>query len=111
MEPRRNVLEIFAEALHDRDRVARHSVIGCPCTPAKQRKNGKDDDAARAPGRHDLLQPILAVSDQVFKIGTGFGPAIPGVALAAALPWHRNVLSRAAPERFESERVFGPAWI
>ena len=33
MQSRRNVFEIFAEALHDGDGIARHGVIGCPCAP------------------------------------------------------------------------------
>jgi hypothetical protein len=43
MQPWRNVLEIFAEALHDGDGVAWHRVIGCPYAQADQHENGKDD--------------------------------------------------------------------
>jgi hypothetical protein len=48
MQSRLNVLEILAETLHDRDRVARHSVIGRPYTQADQNEDGKDDYSARA---------------------------------------------------------------
>src|SRR6266404_5351025 len=94
MQPRRNILEILAETLHDSDRVARHCVIGAPCAYDDQSEAGKDDHSARATTLHDPLKAILPPSDQILNIG-GFGPATPGAASAevAVLRWHSSVLS------------------
>src|SRR3546814_15674375 len=109
MQSRRNVLEIFAETLHDRDGVARHSVIGRPCAKAYQRENGKNDQPARAAAWHHLLETFLPLADQVFHIGIGGGFAIRGAApvAVAALLWHWNVLSGGRLRRRSEERRVG----
>src|SRR5688572_1890045 len=92
MQSRWNVLEILAKTLHDRDGVARHGVIARPCSQADQSEHREDDQSAWAATRHDLLESILPLPDQMLNIGARFGPAIPGAA-TAVLRWHWNVLS------------------
>jgi len=89
MQPRRHVLEVFAEALNDGDGVAWHRVVGRPCAQAGQGKGGKDDYSARTAARHKLLEPILTLSNKRFKIGSLFGAA------SVIPPWHGNTLSDA----------------
>ena len=55
-------------------------------------EHGKDDHSARTTTRHDLLEPILPLPNQVLNVGTGCGSGPPGAAPADALPWHWNVL-------------------
>ena len=80
MQSRRNVLEILSETLNDSDRVARHSEICGPRAQTHQSEDGNDDRSARATTRHDLIESILPLSDQIRKIGAGSGPTTPRAA-------------------------------
>ena len=88
MQSRRNVLEILAETLDDRDGVARYRVVGRPGAQDGERDNGGDHESSRATTGHGLPEPLLPVPNQVFKIGRGL--AVPGVAPTAVtfLWWH-----------------------
>jgi hypothetical protein len=52
--------------------------------------DGKDDCWAQATTRHDLLDSILPLPDQIPKIGTRLGPATPGAASAAIIVLRRH---------------------
>src|SRR5450432_3355329 len=64
------VADILAEAKHDAEFFGLHA-IKSGHAPDRQRADQKqrDADAAEIPARQQLLQPVLATAQKVFKIG------------------------------------------
>src|SRR5210317_639087 len=87
-----HLFEVLAESLHDRDGIARNRVVSGPCSDDKHSEYRSNDHAARAAPRHDLLQPFLALPDQLLEFAAWTGAAARWSAPVAVTDcrWHAS---------------------
>ncbi len=70
-----HLFQVLAESLHDGDGIAWYGVVSVPRSDDKGGDHRTNHDATGAAARHDLLQPLLPLPDQLLEFRAWTGAA------------------------------------